>query len=100
LWNNVRRARSGLARLGFAIGPTESPIVPVVIGPPERTVAMWHALLEEGLYVNLVLPPGCRPDACMLRTSYSAAHTADEIDRAIDIFERVGRALSIIDAAA
>jgi 8-amino-7-oxononanoate synthase len=100
LWTNVRRARSGLARLGFAIGPTESPIVPVVIGQPDRTVAMWHALLEEGLYVNLVLPPGCRPDACMLRTSYSAAHTADEIDRAIAIFERVGRALSIIDAAA
>jgi 8-amino-7-oxononanoate synthase len=61
---------------------------------------MWRALLEAGLYVNLVLPPACPADACLLRTSYSAAHTRDDIARALDIFERVGRELSIIEAAA
>src|SRR3984893_9931752 len=100
LWENVRRVRAGLTRLGFAISPTESPIVSIGIGAAERTVAMWQALLEAGLYTNIVLPPACGPDACVLRTSYTAAHTPEQIDRSLAIFERVGRALSIIDAAA
>jgi 8-amino-7-oxononanoate synthase len=89
-----------LFRLGFAISPTESPIVSIGIGAPERAVAMWQALLDAGVYTNIVLPPACGPDACVLRTSYSAAHTPEQIDRALAIFERVGRALSVIDAAA
>jgi 8-amino-7-oxononanoate synthase len=100
LWDNVRRVRAGLLRLGFNIGQTESPIVPILIGTPERTVAMWQALLSAGLYANIVLPPGCSPDACVVRTSYSAAHTAEHIDRALTIFGQVGRALSIIEDAA
>jgi 8-amino-7-oxononanoate synthase len=97
LWENVRRVRAGLLRLGFKIGETESPIVPIEIGPAERAVAMWQALLASGLYANIVLPPGCRPDACLVRTSYSAAHTPEQIDRALAIFERVGRTLSVIE---
>ncbi len=100
LWANVRRVRAGLTRLGFRIGATESPIVPVIIGSPEQAVVMWRALLDAGLYANIVLPPACRPDACLLRTSYSAAHTPRQIDQALAIFEQVGRALRIIDAAA
>jgi 8-amino-7-oxononanoate synthase len=61
---------------------------------------MWRTLLEAGLYANIVLPPACRPDACLLRTSYSSAHTPRQIDQALAIFEQVGRALQIIDAAA
>src|SRR5262249_52986829 len=83
LWENVRRVRAGLCRAGFTIGPVESPIVPIVIGPAERAVAMWRALLEAGLYTNIVLPPACRADACMLRTSHPPAHSRAEIDRAL-----------------
>lgn len=100
LWENVRRVRAGLARLGYRIGSVESPIVPIQIGSAERTIEVWKALLQAGLYVNLVLPPACRPDACLLRTSYSAAHTTAHIDRALAIFEEVGRELAIIEAAA
>jgi 8-amino-7-oxononanoate synthase len=100
LWANVTRVRDGLVRAGFTIGQTESPIVPILAGSPERAVAMWRALLDAGVYVNIVLPPACRADACVLRTSYSAAHTAAQIDRAVATFEQVGRALRIIDAAA
>jgi 8-amino-7-oxononanoate synthase len=99
LWDNVRRVRAALTRAGFVIGSEESPIVPVRIGPQELAVAMWQRLLEAGLYTNIVLPPACRADACVLRTSYSAAHTADDIDRAVAIFERVGRALAVTAAA-
>jgi 8-amino-7-oxononanoate synthase len=90
LWENVRRARAGLSRLGFAISPVESPIVSIAIGTSDRTVAFWRALLEAGLYTNLILPPACRADACLVRTSYSAAHTPEQIDRALAIFEEVG----------
>jgi 8-amino-7-oxononanoate synthase len=100
LWENVRRVRAGLCRAGFTIGPVESPIVPIVVGPAERAVAMWRALLEAGVYTNIVLPPACRADACVLRTSYSAAHSSDHIDCALTAFERVGRALRVVNAAA
>jgi 8-amino-7-oxononanoate synthase len=100
LWENVRRVRAGLSRIGYRIGSTESPIVPIEIGSPERTVEVWQALLAAGLYTNIVLPPACRPDACLLRTSYSAAHTAADIDRALAIFEQVGRELGVVETAA
>ena len=70
------------------------------IGSPERTVEMWRSLLEAGIYTNIVMPPACHPDACVLRTSYSAAHTPAQIDEVVARFEKVGRALHIIDAAA
>ena len=100
LWSNVRRVRSGLERAGFTVGSHESPIVSLRVGTAERAVAMWRALLAAGLYSNIVLPPGCPPDACVLRTSYSAAHTPAQIDRAIATFEQVGRELALIGTAA
>jgi len=86
--------------MGYQIGATESPIVPIQIGAPERTIEVWQGLLAAGLYVNIVLPPGCRSDACLLRASVSAAHTPEHLERALAIFESVGRHLAIIDAAA
>jgi 8-amino-7-oxononanoate synthase len=100
LWDNIRRARAGLGDLGFVTSATESPIVTIEIGTADRTIAMWRALLESGVYTNIVLPPACRPEACLLRTSFSAAHTPEQIDRALAAFEAAGRALSIIETAA
>jgi len=96
LWENVRRMRAGLQRLGYSIGPVESPIVPILIGPEELTVGMWQALLEAGLYVNIVLPPGCPKGQCLLRTSYSSAHTPAQIDQALAILEAVGRQAGVL----
>lgn len=100
LWENVRRARAGLRTAGFDIGATESPIVPVIIGPADKTITFWRQLLRLGVYVNLMLPPATRPDRCVLRTSYSAAHTADEIERAVSAFVEVGRALAVVPTPA
>ena len=80
LWANVRRLRQGLRELGYVIGETESPIVPILTGDEERTIALWQRLLKEGLYVNLIVPPGCPVDACVLRASCSAAHTPEQLD--------------------
>ena len=74
---------------GYVIGETESPIVPILTGDEARTIALWQQLLGEGLYVNVIVPPGCPVDECVLRVSCSAAHSADQITRALDIFEHV-----------
>jgi 8-amino-7-oxononanoate synthase len=90
LWANVRRLRRGLEELGYVIGDNESPIVPILTIEEQRTTAIWRRLLREGLYVNLILPPGCPKDECVLRASCSAAHTPEHIARALDVFARVG----------
>jgi 8-amino-7-oxononanoate synthase len=95
LWSNVRRLRHGLRELGYVIGETESPIVPILTGEEERTIALWQRLLHEGLYVNLIVPPGCPVDACVLRASCSAAHTPEQIARALDILGRVGAEIGV-----
>jgi 8-amino-7-oxononanoate synthase len=93
LWSNVRALRQGLRERGYVIGDTESPIVPILTGDQERTIALWERLLQEGLYVNLIVPPGCPKDECVLRASCSAAHTRDQLARALGIFARVGAEL-------
>jgi 8-amino-7-oxononanoate synthase len=95
LWANVRRFRDGLRERGYRIGPTESPIVPIFTGEEQRTISLWQELLAQGLYVNLIVPPGCPRDECVLRASCSSAHTVDHVTRALEIFERVGVASSL-----
>jgi 8-amino-7-oxononanoate synthase len=93
LWSNVWHLRDGLRQLGYVIGETESPIVPILTGDEERTIAIWQGLLREGLYVNLIVPPGCPQDECVLRASCSSAHTPEQLTRALDILARVGAEL-------
>jgi 8-amino-7-oxononanoate synthase len=88
LWVNIAQLREGLHKMGYVIGSTESPIVPIFTGDEARTIALWQKLLIEGLYVNLIVPPGCSRDDCLLRASCSAAHTPHQIAKALDILER------------
>ena len=99
LWANIRGLRQGLQERGYEIGSTESPIVPILTGDEERTIALWQGLLTEGLYVNLIVPPGCPQDECVLRASCSAAHTPEHLTRALDIFGRVGAELGVTPVA-
>src|SRR5438309_301658 len=99
LWANVHRLRQGLRELGYVIGETESPIVPILTGDETRTIALWQRLLTEGLYVNLIVPPGCPVDECVLRASCSAAQTPEHMTRALDIFGRVGAELGVTRVA-
>jgi 7-keto-8-aminopelargonate synthetase-like enzyme len=98
LWTNIRRLRSGLQQLGYAIGSTESPIVPILTGDEDRTIALWQQLLAAGLYLNLIVPPSCPKDECVLRASCSAAFTPEHLTRALDIFARVGAEFGVARA--
>ena len=99
LWANVHLLRKGLQDIGYVIGDSASPIVPILIGEERHTVALWQQLLAAGLYVNVIVPPGCPQDDCVLRASCSAAHTADDISRALGIFARVGSELGVTSVA-
>jgi 8-amino-7-oxononanoate synthase len=99
LWTNVRRLRQGLRELGYIIGETESPIVPIMTGDEGRTIALWQRLLHEGLYLNLIVPPGCPVDQCVLRASCSAAQNPEHITRALDILGHVGAEMGVTGVA-
>jgi len=92
----AERARKGLADLGFNVGNSEAPIVPVILGEEMLTFRVWRALFDKGVFTNPVITPAVPPDGDMLRTSYMATHTDDMIDRALDIFEQVGKQFDLI----
>lgn len=99
LHDNANRLYHGLRRLGFAVGPQPSPIVSVALPEVPLAVEFWNRLLEGGLYLNLALPPATPTSAPLLRSSVSAAHTTAQIDRAIQLFESVGRQLGVLAPA-
>ena len=96
LWQNTRRLQTGLRSVGFDIGPTETPIVPVLIGPLEKTFLFWRKLFEAGVFTNPVVPPAVPPSQCRLRTSLMATHTSQQIDHALEVFARLGKELGVI----
>ena len=96
LWANTHHFQKGLADLGFNLLETETPIIPVVIGPDETTFLFWRRLFEEGVFTNPVVAPAVPPGEGRLRASLIATHTADQIDDALEVFGRVGRELGLI----
>lgn len=96
LWKNTRHLQDGLRNLGFDIGPTETPIVPVLIGPLEKTFLFWRKLFDDGVFTNPVVPPAVAPSQCRLRTSLMATHTPEQIDKALGIFAELGKELGVI----
>lgn len=96
LWANTRRLQEGFRSLGFEIGPTETPIVPVLIGPLEKTFLFWRKLFDAGVFTNPVAPPAVPPSQCRLRTSLMATHSFDQIDYCLETFGKIGRELGVI----
>jgi 8-amino-7-oxononanoate synthase len=97
LWHVTERMRTGLNDMGFNTGVSVTPIIPIIIGGMEETFLAWGVCYEAGLYTNAVISPAVPPDQCLLRTSYMATHTDEQIDRALNILGDVGRGLGLID---
>jgi 8-amino-7-oxononanoate synthase len=96
LWEVTGRMRSGLQDLGFNIGPSVTPIIPIIVGDRQTTLMVWKKCFAEGLYANPVLNPAVPPDQCLLRTSYMATHTDAQIDHALEILGKVGKEFGLI----
>lgn len=95
-----RRLYFGLARAGFELGPEPNPIVAVKMPDRETAVRFWNRLVDEGLYVNLALPPATPGSLSLIRSSVSSAHTEAQIDRAVSIMTAVGGELRVIEPSA
>jgi 7-keto-8-aminopelargonate synthetase-like enzyme len=96
LWDNAHYMLNGFKRLGYDTGPSQSPIIPIMIGDEFRTVGLWMGLFEAGIYTNPVLSPGVAPGSERLRTSYMATHTREHLDQVLRGFEEVGKRTGII----
>lgn len=90
LRDNAEHVRSGLRRMGFQIGKTQTPIVPVIVGDQVRMLMFWKALFEEGVFTNPVTGPAVPPGMDLIRTSYIATHTRAQLDTVLQAFRRAG----------
>ncbi len=86
--------RRALAALGYDIGESETPIVPIITGDRETTLALWRGLLDAGVFTNPVLPPAAATGR--LRTSYMATHTEEQLHQVVEIFAVIGRRIGLI----
>jgi len=91
LWRNTRRVAEGLRSLGFEIGATETPIIPVLAGDMWRALTLWRALFDAGVFTHPIVPPAVPPDRCRIRVSMSAEHSDEQIDRVLEAFAHAAR---------
>jgi 7-keto-8-aminopelargonate synthetase-like enzyme len=96
LWRNTRLMREGLLGLGFDLGASQTPVLPVFCYEDERTLRMAMRLHDEGVFVNSVLPPGVPPNKCLIRISLMATHTEKQIGMALEKMKKVGKELGLI----
>jgi 8-amino-7-oxononanoate synthase len=91
LWRNTRRVAEGLRSLGFEIGATETPIIPVLAGDMWRALTLWRTLFDAGVFTHPIVPPAVPPDRCRIRVSMSAEHSDEQIDRVLEAFAHAAR---------
>jgi 7-keto-8-aminopelargonate synthetase-like enzyme len=88
--------RSSYHKLGFNTGNSVSPIIPIFIGDDYRAATIWKAMFEAGVYVNMVISPAVPEGKQLLRTSYMAIHTDEQLARVLEVFAEVGKQVGII----
>lgn len=96
LWDNAKYLKDGLAKLGFDIGDSETPITPVIIGDEKKTQEFSKRLMDEGVYVKSIVFPTVPRGTGRVRNMPTAAHTKDMLDQALEVYERVGKELNVI----
>jgi len=90
------KMRMEYRRLGFDIGDSVTPVIPIIIGDDDLTFLTWKLLFENGVFVNPVISPAVSPGRQLLRTSYMATHTDEQLEQVLEIFSRVGKELGLI----
>jgi len=96
LWENTRFMMESLRAMGFDCGDSRTPVIPVVVGEDPDAFRMAMRLQEEGVFVNAVVSPATPPGRALLRTSYMATHTREQLSRALEAFRKVGREMGLI----
>jgi 8-amino-7-oxononanoate synthase len=92
----AEKMHNGFRAMGFDTGVSVTPVVPMFVGDQVKCFRFWKALFEAGVFTNPVIPPAVEPGHALLRTSYMATHTDDQLDRVLETVERIGRKMGII----
>jgi 8-amino-7-oxononanoate synthase len=96
LWSHARKMKTSFTALGFDVGDSQAPIIPIIIGDDLKTFQFWHALYENGVFTNPVVSPAVPERSSRIRTSYIATHTDEQLDFVLEVFDKVGRSMGII----
>ena len=97
LWSNTNYIKNALVSLGFELGSTETPILPIYIRDNALTFQFTQRLFEEGIFVNPVVSPAVRSDSSLIRMSIMATHTQSQLDEAISKIELVAKELNFLN---
>jgi len=96
LISNADKIRAGFKDAGFNVIEGRTGIVPVIVGNDDIALQMWRRLYDEGVFVNVFVPPGVPEGRQMMRTSYMATHEDEQLEKIIDVFKKVGTDLGLI----
>lgn len=92
----AEKMREGYRALGFDIGNSVTPVIPIIIGDNEKTFLTWKLLFDNGVFVNPVISPAVNAGHQLLRTSYMATHTDAQMERVLEVFKKVGKEVGLI----
>lgn len=96
LWDITHFMNHSFKDMGFDTGVSETPIIPIIIKDFETVLTFWKKLTEENIFVNPVIPPAVPSNSCLIRTSFMATHTDEQLERALKVFKKVGQELKVI----
>ena len=96
LWKNTHRMMEGFISMGFDIGDAATPIIPVIVGDDLLAFKFAVMLQEEGVFANPIITPATLPGRALIRTSVMATHTFEQLDRVLEAFGKVGKAVGLI----
>jgi len=96
LWTNTRFLLKRIVDLGFDTGPTETPIVPMIVGDDARACIFWRLLFDQGIFTNCVVSPAVPPGGQRIRMCLMATHSLDDLEKVAEICGRVGRQIGLI----
>lgn len=96
LWQITHFMKNSFQKMGYNTGTSQTPIIPIHIGDDDLTFALWKGIREEGIFTTPVIYPAVPQGQALVRTSYSANHTDEELHQVLAAFEKSGRALGLI----
>ena len=96
LWEITHYMLREFQAMGYDTGTSCTPVIPLHVGEMKVAFEMWKRLGEEGVFINPVVPPAVPPNSCLIRTSFMATHTNEQLDFALDKFRTIGKQLGVI----
>ena len=97
LWKNTRKMHEGFKQIGFKIGTTQTPIVPILIGSEAKAFAFSQRLYDKGVFATPAIYPAVRYGEAIVRTSFMSSHTEDDLDKVLQIFAKIAKELGTFD---